>query len=183
MQIEEIEKATRRQFYAYRNGIVADALRQSGDPHHMIMGCQLTDVARIAQELGQSAELANIFWGDKKHRECRMIAPMLYPAHEFSHEQALAWCRDVESIEIADVLCHSLLRKLNYAPQLFYELLQHDATPLVRYTAFRLLLNLILMNKIELSSEIKSLIQTELPTATPHLVQVLHSIEEEFNNP
>ena len=48
MNNEEILRNTRKQFFAYRNGIIADSLRKNGDPHSMIMGCQMTDVAQIA---------------------------------------------------------------------------------------------------------------------------------------
>ena len=96
MTTEEMIRNTRKQFFAYRNGIVADALRKNGDPHTMIMGCQLTDIAAIAQTLSPSKAVAEAFWADTKHRECRMIAPMLYPIDEMTEPCAMQWAQAVE---------------------------------------------------------------------------------------
>ena len=43
-----ISKEIRKEFFAFRNGIIADKLRKAGDPHGMIMGCLLVDVQGIA---------------------------------------------------------------------------------------------------------------------------------------
>ncbi len=169
----------RKEFFAYRNGIIAEQLRAAGDPHTMIMGCQLTDVIAIAEHYEKSAELAQALWNDVNHRECRMAATMLYPAEEFKMETAIAWCLSVESVEIADVLCHRLLRHLPYAVELWKQLLTCDKK-LVRYTAWRLLLNLLIMNRIEKSDELCSMVEKELKSAQPPLRQVLESITEEL---
>ena len=47
-EIQEILRVIRKEFFAFRNGIVADKLRKAGDPHGMIMGCLLVDIAAIA---------------------------------------------------------------------------------------------------------------------------------------
>ena len=169
----------RKEFFAYRNGIIAEQLRAAGDPHTMIMGCQLTDVIAIAEHYEKSAELAQALWNDVNHRECRMAATMLYPTENFDIETAVAWCQSVESVEIADVLCHRLLRHLPYALELWKQLLACDKK-LVRYTAWRLLLNLIIMNRIEKTDELRSIVEKELETAQPPLRQVLESIAEEL---
>ena len=169
----------RKEFFAYRNGIIAEQLRAAGDPHTMIMGCQLTDVIAIAEHYEKNAELAQALWNDVNHRECRMAATMLYPTENFDIETAVAWCQSVESVEIADVLCHRLLRHLPYAKELWEQLLACDIE-LVRYTAWRLLLNLLIMNRIEKSDELCSIVDKELETAQPPLRQVLESIAEEL---
>ena len=92
----------------------------------------------------------------------------------------MSWCNNVESVEVADVLCHRLLRHLDYAPALFDQLRESD-TILVRYTAWRLLLNLLIMNKIEKTNELRAMVEKELETAQPPLRQVLESIAEELN--
>ena len=173
--IQEIKK----EFFAYRNGIIAEQLRAAGDPHTMIMGCQLADVIAIAEHYEKSAELAQALWNDVNHRECRMAATMLYPTENFDIETAVAWCQSVESVEIADVLCHRLLRHLPYAKVLWEQLIACDKK-LVRYTAWRLLLNLLIMNRIEESDELCSIVDKELETAQPPLRQVLESIAEEL---
>ena len=169
----------RKDFFAYRNGIIAEQLRAAGDPHTMILGCQLADIIAITSRYEKNATLAQELWNDEKHRECRMAATMLYPAEEFKMETAIAWCHSVESVEIADVLCHRLLRHLPYALELWKQLLACDKK-LVQYTAWRLLLNLLIMNRIEKTDELRSIVEKELETAQPPLRQVLESIAEEL---
>ena len=173
--IQDIKK----EFFAYRNGIIAEQLRAAGDPHTMIMGCQLADVIAITSRYEKNAALAQELWNDEKHRECRMAATMLYPAEEFKMETALSWCQSVESVEIADVMCHRLLRHLPYAVELWEQLLACDKK-LVRYTAWRLLLNFLIMNRIERTDELRSMVEKELKSAQPPLRQVLESIVEEL---
>ena len=169
----------RKEFFAYRNGVVAEQLHAAGDPHTVIMGCQLADVIDITSRYEKDARLAQALWDDTQHRECRMAATMLYPIEDFDMKTALAWCHSVESVEIADILCHRLLRHLDYVPQLWQQL--HDSDkPLVRYTAYRLLLNLLLMNRIEKTTELRSMAEKDLPTAPPPLQQLLESIIEEM---
>jgi len=173
--LQEIKK----EFFAHRNGVVADALRRAGDPHSMIMGCQLADVTAIASRYKKSATLAQALWNDCNHRECRMAAAMLYPIEEFDFETATTWCTDIESTEIADVLCHRLLRHLPFAHEL-WEQLHDNNQPLARYTAWRLLLNLLLMNRAEKTSNLHILVENELSNSQPPLTQVLQSIKEEL---
>ncbi len=146
----------KKEFFAYRNGIIAEQLRAAGDPHTMIMGCQLADIITIASHYNKDAQLAQSLWDDEQHRECRLAATMLYPIEEFKMETALAWCNSVESVEVADVLCHRLLRQ-------------------------RLALNLLIMNKIAKTNELRAMVEKELETAQPPLRQVLESIAEELN--
>ena len=169
----------RKEFFAYRNGIIAEQLRAAGDPHTMIMGCQLADIIAITSRYEKNTALAQELWDDEKHRECRMAATMLYPAEEFKMETAIAWCLSVESVEIADVLCHRLLRHLPYAVELWKQLLTCDKK-LVLYTAWRLLLNLLIMNRIEKTDGLRSMVEKELKSAQPPLRKVLESIAEEL---
>lgn len=172
-------QSIRKEFFAYRNGIVADGLRRAGDPHEVIMGCQLADVITIAARYDKNAQLAQELWNDSKHRECRMVAPMLYPHEEMDMSTAIEWASSVESVEIADVLCHRLLRHLPEASQLWKQLRDSDK-PLVQYTAWRLLLNLLLLNKVEKNAQLRTLVEQQLITATTPLLQVLQSIKEEL---
>ena len=120
----------RKEFFAFRNGIVADKLRKAGDPHSVIMGCLLVDVQAIAQRQREAIgdhetlkALASELWADTNSRECRLAAPMLYPAEQMNMEQAMQWCQTVETVEIADNLCHKLLRHIPEADTLFRQLI------------------------------------------------------------
>ncbi len=176
---QSMEQNLRKEFFAYRNGIIADQLRAAGDPHTMIMGCQLIDVINITSHYEKSASLAQSLWNDVNHRECRMAAIMLYPIMEFDMTTALAWCDSIESTEIADVLCHRLLRHLPCAVDL-WDRLRDNNKPLVRYTAWRLLLNLLLMNRVKKTKQLKDLLNLDLKTAAPPLQQLLKTISQDL---
>ena len=177
----------RREFFAYRNGIIADKLRHAGDPHSMIMGCLLVDVRAIAQRTRESLSndpeqlqaLAQELWADTNSRECRLAAPMLYPAPLMSLDEALEWCVNVETTEIADNLCHKLLRNINEADALFRQLIAREQ-PMVKYTGYRLLLNLLLTGKTQATPSLKSIVEAEAAQAQAPLTALLRDVLEEF---
>lgn len=174
--IPEIKK----EFFAYRNGIVADTLRKNGDPHQFIMGCQLVDIMSISNRVEHTVENAVALWSDLNHRECRMIAPMLYPIGEMQYDTALEWAKSVECNEIADVLCHRLLRKLPFAWELSLELVSNEES-IIKYTGYRLILNLLLLNKVIEKNKVASMVENE-KVAQPQrdIAQLLDSIIEEL---
>lgn len=148
---------------------------------------RISQLSQLSQDSQQSqpsqdsffAHLSRALWTDRDHRECRMAATMLYPPNEFSQETALEWARGVETSEIADVLCHRLLRKLPFALELADQLLA-DETPLVRYTAFRLLLNLLLMGKATPTVALRQRVEKELARGEALLRPLLASLQEEL---
>ncbi|MBP5689185.1 MAG: DNA alkylation repair protein [Muribaculaceae bacterium] len=171
-------QSLKKEFFAHRNGMLAQQLKNAGDQHAIIMGCQLVDIIAITSRYCKDSQLAQALWSEIQLRECRMAAPMLFPVDEFTMGNALDWCNSVESTEIADVLCHRLLRHLPFANQL-WETLSYSDHPLPRYTAWRLLLNLLLMNKIENPANLLPRVEQELQSAPPHLKPLLQSIKEE----
>ena len=186
MEIQDTLREIRKEFFAFRNGIVADKLRKAGDPHSMIMGCLLVDVVGIAQraretvgDKGQLTAVASELWSDTNSRECRLAAPMLYPAEAMNLEQALQWCRNVETVEIADNLCHKLLRHINDANALFRQLIAQDK-PLVKYTGYRLLLNLLMLGKVQPSASLRTIVETEAEQAQGPLNGLIKDLLEEF---
>lgn len=179
-----LSREIRKEFFAFRNGIVADKLRKAGDPHTMIMGCLLVDVQAIVQRQREAIDdaetlkaLALELWNDTNSRECRLAAPMLYPAELMTLEQALQWCLSVETIEVADNLCHKLLRHIAEANALFRQLIA-DERPLVKYTGYRLLLNLLLLGKVQPNASLRTIVENENEPSLSHLLKV---ILEELN--
>ena len=179
-----LSREIRKEFFAFRNGIVADKLRKAGDPHTMIMGCLLVDVQAIVQRQREAIDdaetlkaLALELWNDTNSRECRLAAPMLYPAELMTLEQALQWCLSVETIEVADNLCHKLLRHIAEADALFRQLIA-DERPLVKYTGYRLLLNLLLLGKVQPNDSLRTIVENENEPSLSHL---LKDILEELN--
>ena len=91
----------------------------------------------------------------------------------------MQWAQAVECEEVADVLCHRLLRKLSFA-QGVAESLLGSTSPMEKYTGARLLLNLLIINKVDKSDALKSRLQAEYATATARLRPILADILEEF---
>ena len=184
--IQDNLREIRKEFFAFRNGIVADKLRQAGDPHSIIMGCLLVDVQGIASRFRESinsddqlATIATELWNDTNSRECRLAAPMLYPAELMSMEQALQWCQTVETVEIADNLCHKLLRRLPEADALFRQLIAEEH-PLLKYTGYRLMNNLLVLGKLQPNTSLRTIIENEATTAASPLSNLLNDLLEEF---
>lgn len=178
MDYNEQIRLIRKSFFAYRNGIIADSLRKCNDPHKSIMGCQWIDIMTIAREESQDVTLAEKLWDIKDSRECRMIATLLYPAKQLDVETAVAWAKDVESDEIADILCQALLGKMNDAMAVFYELLslndsKHD------YVAFRLLQNIIKRGNATMKKELTTLVKSKMPTADKRVQVILADLLED----
>ena len=184
--IQDNLREIRKEFFAFRNGIVADKLRQAGDPHSIIMGCLLVDVQGIASRFRESinsddqlATIATELWNDTNSRECRLAAPMLYPAELMTMEQALQWCQTVETVEIADNLCHKLLRRLPEADALFRQLIAEEH-PLVKYTGYRLMNNLLVLGKLQPNEQLRVIVNTEAEQAQSPLSALLKDILEDF---
>lgn len=145
--VDECVKQIKQSFFARRNGVVAQVLRQAGDPHRVIMGCQLTDLIDIAAMWPRKVDLATALWSESEYRECRLIATMLFPVEDLTPDSALHWAQEVESAEVADVLCHQLFRKTEFATQLAAQLLESDSD-MALYLAYRLILNLMRVGKV-----------------------------------
>jgi hypothetical protein len=152
----------------------------------MIMGCLLVDITAIAartrdaiDDNQQLAAIAIELWRDTNSRECRLAAPMLYPAEKMTTEQAMQWSENVETVEVADNLCHKLLRHLSDADALFRQLIADDR-PLVKYTGYRLMLNLIILGKLQPTDQLQIIVNSEVERAQSPLTSLLKDIQEEF---
>ncbi len=108
----------KKNFYTFRNGIIADTLRKAGMPYKVIFGLQIPQIAAIARELQPSMELADTLWGDKEVRESRILATYLYPREEVTEEKALELLSAVITPEESDMLAFRLLKHLPFAAEL-----------------------------------------------------------------
>lgn len=134
-------QTVKRRMYAMRNGVIADTLRKAGSPFSVIFGLNLPQLVEIATEIGKDREMATRLWANSTTRESMLLAPMLMPADDFSIEEAIEWCRAIPSFEVADILCHRLLRHEPYAPELVRKLIAFD-DPMMHYTGVRLMCNI-----------------------------------------
>ena len=69
-EFNEMQKV-KRQFFALRNGVVADALRRAGLPHRIIFGLSVVDLKMIAREVGVNTELSEMLRDNVSTRESR----------------------------------------------------------------------------------------------------------------
>lgn len=138
MEIKEKIREAKRRFMAMRNGIVADALRSSGLPYRIIFGLNLPQLAEIADETGPDRELAEALWANVTTRESLMLAPLIFPPDDISPETAASMLESSPSVEVTDILVHSLLRKQPFAHVLILNYASHP-NDMLRYGAMRLL--------------------------------------------
>lgn len=115
-------KNIKKEFFAYRNGIVADALRKGGVTAEIIFGLQVPQIAEIARSLPRSMELADELWRDSKVRESRILAAYLFPAEEVDLDKALRLAEETADREQADMLSFRLLKKLPFAGRILSEI-------------------------------------------------------------
>ncbi len=135
-------QTVKRNFFAMRNGMIADALRKGGSPFRIIFGLNLPQISEIAAKWAPDTQLAERLWANTTTRESMLLAPMIVDRESFTKDDAMRWIADVPAYEVADVLCLKLLKHLEYAPQLAGALVA-STVPMARYTAVRLMFNLV----------------------------------------
>lgn len=166
----------KREMYAMRNGIIADALRKAGSPYRFIMGVNLPQLKEIALRHGIDAGLAAELRADTACRESQLLAPMMMPSDMIDAAGAEEWIRSSTSREATDILCHSLLRDKDYALSLAARCLADDETDdEVRYAGIRLLWNLV--NKAP--AEVLPLADREQQRALPATLHLAASLADE----
>ncbi len=168
-----------------RNGMLAEQMRRSGLDYRVNFGLNIPQIKEIAAETlasslssAEQLELANALWDNVNTRESRLLAPMLFPSDIMSEELAFKWLSEAQTTEIADHLCHSLLRRLTFASRIAWSLLDTNATDMQRYSALRLLLNLVVTGK-ENPLTLKEIAERALstPLTRPVARQLLDEIE------
>lgn len=128
----------KRRFFALRNGVIADTLRRAGSPFKIIFGLNLPQLADIAAELGHDPSMADTLWNNTSTRESMLLAPMLFDASVLPESKARSMISDISDVEVADVLCHRLLRHTHYAYSLAVDLASSEKD-FDRYCSMRIL--------------------------------------------
>lgn len=171
-QTQEIK----RRFFAMRNGIIADTIRKAGLDYKMIFGLNIPQIKEIAEALPHTSILAEEMWADKRTRESMLLAPMLYPVEALDITTAKRWVEEVTTTEVADTLCHSLLR---HHPQAWDIAMEYVASSdeLLRYTAFRLLFNMLYSRP----ADIRPFAEAEYASGSSLTRPLCHSMLEEIS--
>lgn len=162
-------------FFTMRNGALADNMRRQGANYRIIFGLNLPQLIEIAKITPQNAILAQSLWENKTTRESMLLAPMIYPIKDFSIEIARKWIDEIQSAEIADILCHRLLRHTDFADILADEIISSE-DDIKRYTALRLKFNR-LPNNI---SQVLKQAQTELHRNCQLTASICHNLINEI---
>ena len=149
-------QTVKRRLYAMRNGALAAQMRRGGLEYRINFGLNIPQIKEIAADILQMGlsrnellELAHALWKNENTRESRLTAPMIFPPEEMTEPLATEWLKQAQTTEIADHLCHSLMRKLPYAEALASSILADStASDINRYTALRLVMNLLVSGRI-----------------------------------
>lgn len=164
----------KRQMFALRNGIIADTLRKANAGYKIVFGLNIPQVQEVASSISADSELAEQLWADKHTRESLLLAPMIFPRREMTFEKAMNWISEIKQIEVADNLCHKLLRHLPFAWEIAKKLVVSDSD-MERYTAIRLMWNLV----GQLPEQIIPLAEAEVSRNCSLTRQVAASLVEE----
>ncbi len=116
----------KKEFFALRNGIIADTLRKAGMHYKVIFGLQIPQIAGIASKFTPSVELAMELWEDRNVRESRLLASYLFPLESVDMRMALELASDVLTQEEADMLAFRIFRRLDFAESLLNEMEKED---------------------------------------------------------
>lgn len=164
----------KQRFMLMRNGMMGEQLRRAGLSYRIIFGLNLPQLADLARSLPHDPALARALRDNTSTRESMLLAPMLFPPEALDRDEARRWAADCPTPEVADILCHRLLRRLPWAPALAAELLAPGTTPMERYAGTRLLANL-LQPPASGNPELLALLEKEAETS-PIARQVLENL-------
>lgn len=150
----------KRRFFALRNGMLAARQRAAGLHYGVNFGLNIPQIKDTAAEVrgwgltpAELMALSEELWNNATTRESRLLAPMLVPEGAIPSDLAARWLAEAQTTEVADHLCHSLLRKLPDAFRMAANLSgSQDATEIQLYSALRLLLNLMCIGKADAQS-------------------------------
>lgn len=181
-------QAVKRRLYAMRNGALAAQMRNAGLNYRINFGLNIPQIKEIAAEINDSGlsskellDLATSLWENENTRESRLIAPMLYPADIMDRTTAQKWMTEAQTTEIADHLCHSLLRRLPFAEIMATEILgSTQSSDMNHYTAMRLLLNLLILGRVSPATArdaAETEMQRGIPLTTPLAMQIISESE------
>lgn len=132
----------KRRFFAMRNGLLADQLRRAGSKFRIMFGLNIIQLNDIARDYGHDPELARTLWANTTTRESLLLAPMLWQPDDFTYDGLLQLCASVTEPEIADMVCHKLIKPRGDILSII-DTLSSSPEPLMRYMALRLTLPLI----------------------------------------
>lgn len=165
----------KRRFFSLRNGALGEMMRRQGAKYRIIFGLNLPQLVEISKVTPHDETLAQALWDNNSTRESMLLAPMIYPSDKFTIEIARKWASSIPTAEIADILCHKLLKNMPYASEFASELFTSDSD-MNRYTALRLMFNLLPCN----IDKAKAATKEELSRDSALTRSLCHALAEEI---
>lgn len=136
--IETLLQDIKKDFYRYRNGMVAGIMKKYSPSGKLIYGLNVPQFLEMSKNYPHDMELGLKLWENKNCRESRLFALYILPTEQLSKDQARDMFLDVETSEEAEFLAFRILRKLPFAKELFTELSLEPS--LSKYPAYCLLM-------------------------------------------
>lgn len=131
------EKLTdiRRRLRLAMNGVIANSMRQKGMNYKLIFGVPLPEIMQIAKEIGHDADLARALW-EEDVREMKILATLVFPPQEMTHDEARRWVAAIPYPEIAEQCSNNLFPLMEQADGFAVSLLSDTQSPFARTVAF-----------------------------------------------
>lgn len=111
--VDAIVVDIKKELRANMNGVASAAMRQTPD-YRVNFGVELPRIHSIASEFASDHALAQRLWNESV-RECKILATILMPTDTFYSEVADIWVESIRTVEIAQMFCINLMRRLPYS--------------------------------------------------------------------
>lgn len=115
----------RKQIFLSMNGVIADKMTENGVLYKKNYGVELPRLKQIAAFYQPNHDLAQRLW-HLKIRETMILAIYLQPVESFSRETLNTWFKDINTLELVELLCQNLLSKLPYGKSICIEFLEEN---------------------------------------------------------
>ena len=119
--LDIILKEIKKDFFRYRNGVVAESLSKLYPKGKLVFGLNVPQLMEISNKVPKDLDLALSLWKDKNCRESRLLSMYLFPTSLLPKDVASDLIKDVDSMEEAEFLAFRVLRHLSYANDLYIE--------------------------------------------------------------
>lgn len=112
---EKVLKDIKQDFFRFRNGMVAQQLKNLYPAGTLIYGLNVPQFVELSQKYPKDKEIGLSLWNDKSSRESRLLALYILPPQELSIKIVQQMILEVRSSEEAEFLAFKILRHLQDA--------------------------------------------------------------------
>lgn len=102
------------QLLCYKNGVIADSLRNAGINYARSYGVPVIDIKRVSKDYFPNHNLALELFA-RRERECKIAAVYIDNPAEVTISQIDDWAKAFNNVEITEQVCLNLFGKTSYA--------------------------------------------------------------------